>query len=512
MRRLLYITIITILLSSCSSLDRQSYPVSENVLSNLESEIHADEIVLEDEPKSPDPVLNQERFDVVANGSAADVFFESLVNDTNINIVVHPDIKHTISLRLKNVTLEETLQAVRDHYGLQYRATPYGYQILPKDLQNQVFHVNYLNVARQGSSGLSVASGQISSADIDGSGRENSQSGVSTASRIDTQANTDFWKSLSQSVSMLVGSGDGRRVIVDGQAGLVVVRAYPNELASVADFLKKAEYSLQKQVVIEAKILEVQLNDGFQSGIEWDGIASSGSTNFTPSLNSQRVSNAGDSAGIFSVAFSGSDFSGVIQMLKTQGKVQVLSSPRISTVNNQKAIIKVGTDEFFVTDVSTNTTTTTTTTNTSPEVTLTPFFSGIALDVTPQIGRNNDVILHVHPSVTEVVERNKIIELGEETFDLPLAFSSIRETDSIIRAKNGQVVAIGGLLQDRQTRSDSSIPWLSKIPIFGMLFRQTNQETVKSELVILLQPKVLTDDNQEDKIRDLKNTFPYWKR
>ena len=188
----------------------------------------------------------------------------------------------------------------------------------------------------------------------------------------------------------------------------------------------------------------------------------------------------------------------------------MLSSPRISTVNNQKAVIKVGTDEFFVTEVTNNITTTSSTTTSVPEFGLTSFFSGISLDVTPQIGDNNEVILHVHPSVTEVVERTKIISLGNDTYSLPLAFSSIRETDSIIRAASGQVVVIGGLLQDKKINTEASVPWLSRIPILGYLFQQTSRSSTKSELVILLQPTVIEATSWRDEIKRLKNNFPRW--
>ncbi|GAA6134673.1 pilus (MSHA type) biogenesis protein MshL [Oceaniserpentilla sp. 4NH20-0058] len=467
------------------------------------------------------PNLDEEsqplRFDVVAKRNPAKIFFLGLVDGLDVNILVHPDIKQNITLNLKNVTLEETLEAIRDNYELEYVKTNYGYQIVPKTLQNKVFHLNYLNVSRQGSSGMSVSSGHI----YDSGGSEGTNDGnqnLSTATRLETQANTDFWKSLQQSVQVMVGNGEGRRVIVDAQAGLVVVRAFPSELMAVEEFLSKAELSLQKQVIIEAKILEVTLNDGFQAGIQWDSFGAGIGASFSDSskdsavsLSSANITNPDSLAGIFSLNFNTSDFTGVIQLLQRQGEVQVLSSPRISTVNNQKAVIKVGTDEFFVTNVSTNTTTTTTSTNTSPEVGLTPFFSGIALDVTPQIGSNNEVILHVHPSVTEVVERSKVIEVGGNTFELPMAFSSIRETDSIIKARNGQVVVIGGLLQNKKKQTDAKVPWLSRIPLVGALFTQKQHTKTKSELVILLQPTITDSDVWAQEIDKIKRQYPSWK-
>ena len=531
----LILMIALLLLGSCST--QQEYKVVDEALAGIKAQ-EADIKVPENAYDALTPDINAKvlapiRFDVVAKNNTPKAFFMGLVDGMGINMLVHPDVKGRISLRLKNVTLKETLQAVQDLYGYQYLLTDYGYRILPNTLQHKVFRLNYLNVSRQGTSGMSVASGHITSSDSSSSSSNNDSSdsnsssnsnssssgGTNTASKIETQASTDFWKQLQSSIKIIVGNKSGRSVIVDAHAGLVMVRALPAELAAVKDFLDKAELSLQKQVIIEAKILEVTLSEGFQSGIQWDtfglgvgGTFAASSNDVSGQLTSSAVRNSDDLEGIFSLNINTGDFTGVIQLLQRQGEVQVLSSPRISTLNNQKAVIKVGTDEFFVTEVSTNTTTSTTTTNTSPEVTLTPFFSGIALDVTPQISEDGGVILHVHPSVTEVVERSKVIEVSGSTFDLPLAFSSIRETDSIIRAKSGQVVVIGGLLQDKKSNIDASVPWLSRIPIIGLLFKQTQRSSTKSELVILLQPKIVEEDSWEGETKNIKENFPHWRQ
>jgi MSHA biogenesis protein MshL len=181
----------------------------------------------------------------------------------------------------------------------------------------------------------------------------------------------------------------------------------------------------------------------------------------------------------------------LLNFLEAQGSVHVLSSPRIATLNNQKAVLKVGTDEFFVTGVTTTTSAVGTTSTTTPTVTLQPFFSGIALDVTPRIDENNDIILHVHPSVGQVTTVNKVLNLGAAagTYTLPLASSSISETDSVVRAHNGQIVAIGGLMRTSTVEEESGIPGLSKL-----LFGQTSKRTEKRELVILIKPTVVNGD------------------
>ena len=195
------------------------------------------------------------------------------------------------------------------------------------------------------------------------------------------------------------------------------------------------------------------------------------------------------------VAVNTGDFKAFIELLETQGSVIVLSSPRIATMNNQKAVIKVGTDEFFVTDIS-STTVTGAATTTSPSIELTPFFSGVALDVTPQISQKGEITLHVHPSVSRVEDQTKSIEFGtgDTTLTVPLARSTVREADSIVRARNGQVVVIGGLMEDILADDQTPTPGLSKLPLVGPLFRQSGYNVRKTELVILLRPLVAQAD------------------
>ncbi|MCK5640440.1 MAG: pilus (MSHA type) biogenesis protein MshL, partial [Gammaproteobacteria bacterium] len=196
-----------------------------------------------------------------------------------------------------------------------------------------------------------------------------------------------------------------------------------------------------------------------------------------------------------------------IDLLKTQGDVQVLSSPRVSTVNNQKAVIKVGFDEFFVTGIETDVSGTTGNTNVSAE--LTPFFSGVALDVTPQISEDGQIVLHVHPSVSEVNEQVKNITTTVGNLSLPLAASTIRESDSIIRAANGQVVVIGGLMQNSTRDEQSSVPILGSIPVLGALFRHKKKIKYKSELVILLKPVIVDESGQQwsDELKRSSSVF-----
>lgn len=452
------------------------------------------------------------RFDVAAKAMPARDFFLSLMDGAGQNIVVHPEVSGNITFSLRRVTLEEVLAAVRDSYGYDYRRTSYGYQILPNSQITRSYDLNYLNLQRKGEADTRVSSGQVesteSSSNSDGYGSSSTDRNVTTlnASKLITTSDVDFWKEVEGVVKLIVGDEEGNSVVVNPQASLLVVRAGSADQENVARFIQQAQRNLQRQVILETKILEVQLKDEFQAGISWSQIGS----DVGGVLAGQPINGADGIGGVFSGIISLGDFTGLIQLLQTQGEVRVLSSPRISTLNNQKAVIKVGTDEFFVTDVSTNTSTSTVAGVTQPtqDVTLTPFFSGISLDVTPQIDQNEMVTLHVRPTVSRVEDQNKTIELGEDnTFNLPLALSTSRQSDSIVRARSGQVVVIGGLLQNSNDNTDAEVPWLSALPFVGNLFKQQRKALEKSELVILMRPQVVSDEVWLDELRRNADQF-----
>ncbi len=517
------------------------------------------------------------RFDISVNNAPAAQVFMSIVSGTRYSMLMHPEVSGNVTVVLKDTTVREAMDAIRELYGYEYRIEGTRIFVQPASIQTRVFRVNYLTAQRLGRSDVRVTSGSV--ADSPGIGATGvpgvlgpagmtspavpapgttapSAAPPSDSSRIQTSIRSDFWEDLRQTLTQIVGKDGSRGVVVNPQAGVIVVRAMPEELRQVENYLREIRLSVERQVMLEAKIVEVSLSDQFQSGINWALFANSqrgsrgplgvagglvGPNTNLGASGTGAVSTAsgpgpgsgaitGDAAArtlattgitgtllqgtpggsLLGLAFQTQNFSALLQFLESQGSVQVLSSPRIATINNQKAVLKVGTDEFFITNIAGGSTTTgavTGGTTTFPTLTLRPFFSGVALDVTPQIDGDSTLILHVHPSVSNVQQDNKNVNLGTAfggDVTLPLARSTVSETDSVVRVRDGNIVAIGGLMKMELADDQSGIPGLKDVPGLGGLFRSDRRAVVKKELVILIKPTVI--QSEQDWVDDVRES------
>ncbi len=473
-------------------------------------------------------------FDLEVSDVPARAFFLGLARRGGENVVVHPLVKGNLTLSLRDVSVAQTLETVREMYGYDYRRLASGYFVMPASVQSRIFQVNYLDIARLGASRTLVSSGSITDVGRDpnsngttgGSSQQtgttqqnpggNSESEV-TGTSIISRTDSDFWVQLEASLKAIIGTTAERNVVINRQSGTIAVRAMPDELRNVDEYLQQIQKIVTRQVVLEAKIIEVELSDAYQAGINWGAVLSSGNQSLFAGQSAPpdgfdsnllvggRPITVGPGnpvnsipgrtlGGAFSLALDLHDINAFIDLLKLQGNARVLSSPRVATLHNQKAVIKAGTDEFFVTGIESNTTTGTST-STTRDVKLTPFFSGIALDVTPQIDADGRVILHIHPSVSDVRDQTKRVTVGGQTDELPLAVSEVRESDSVVKANSGQVIVIGGLMRSTRRQQNFGTPYLSSIPGLGGLFKSTRNSEVKTELVILLRPIVIDDSN-----------------
>ena len=513
----------------------------------------------------------EERFNVAFNNVPVHQFYNSLVEGTRYNMLVHPEVSGTISANLKDVTMLEALDAIREMYGYDFKVEGTRISIRPLTMQTRVFQVNYLIGSRRGGSNLRVTSSSVSSAGGGGQGNDNQNNqnnqnsnnrnnnnggnngnngdsgggggGSQESSAVTTSTNSEFWTELKAAVEAIVGSvganSAGRTVVVSPQSGIVVVRGMPEDLRNVDAYLKASQLSVNRQVILEAKILEVELNDGYQMGINWAafstfrdgsrrvsaGLLQPGTALFPGANGNPRAITSAGPAGVsavagsaiaaasaaagslFGLAFQTNNFATLISFLESQGSVHVLSSPRIATMNNQKAVLKIGTDEFYVTGVTSTTNQSLSGANsTTPSVTLQPFFSGVVLDVTPQIDGAGNITLHVHPSVSQVQTVNKGINLGAAgSLSLPLAASSTSEMDSIVRGQDGKVIAIGGLMRQSSSGDASGLPGAQDVPVLGALFRNKARSNNKRELVVLIKPTIVDGNSQAAWAQDMMN-------
>lgn len=484
------------------------------------------------------------RFDLVVNKAPAAQVLMGIVSGSPYSIALSPELKGEISINLRDVTLFEALNALRDLYGFEYKMNGKQIFVEPQTLQTRVFQVNYIMGARRGTSATRVTSGtasgsgaggaagvagQAAAMNISGSGSGsgtgtatgNGTSGASNlqvyASDVSMRTNNDFWDEIAGSLSGLIGEENGRKVIINAQSGLIMVKAMPKEIRQVEKFLSLMQVTVDRQVILEAKIIKVQLNRRSQQGINWAFLRNGardvtfGNVNGNTSLGTTGTITDGtvsstapgflsNSAPIplggaaFALAVQGGNFSALLTFLETQGNVEVLSSPRIATINNQKAVLKVGNDAFYVTNVKTNVTTTTGGAIVTPDIQLQPYFSGISLDVTPQIDKDDNIILHVHPFVSDVTQVNRTVTLSSAnggTYTIPTASSNINETDSIVRTRDGSVIAIGGLMSESVDNTRTKVPGLGDVKFLGNLFRQKDLSSTKTELVILLKSTVV---------------------
>lgn len=485
--------------------------------------------------------MPEARLRIAAHDVDAVEFFGSLFKGSRYSVAVHPGVAGQVSVELKDVTLTEVLAVVGDMYGFDVQRKGNVFHVYPAGLRTETIPVNYLMMSRRGLSRTSVSTGGVASNDSNSSNNNNfdnannntnnnstsnrssngNSNSDSNGTRIETDTNSDYWTDLRDTLQTLIGSGDGRAVITSPQAGLVTIRAYPKELKAVREFLNQSESHLKRQVVLEARILEVALNEGYEQGVDWSGLSASwdgnkgitGGGSLTPSTiantPNQIFSALGGGAGF---KISDGNFNVAVNLLKTQGDVNTLSSPRVTATNNQKAVIKVGTDEYFVTNASTTTTTSGTSAPiVTPNVELTPFFSGIALDVTPQIDEEGKVLLHIHPSVIDTEEQKKTIDVGTaDPLILPLAKSSIRESDTVVQANNGDIIVIGGLMKTDKQEIVSKVPLLGDIPWVGEAFTNRRESTKKVELVILLKPTVVEKDTWQNELQRSSELLDKW--
>lgn len=429
----------------------------------------------------------------------------ALCKESELSLIIDPDVTGKATVELKDVTLIRALDSILKPLGLTYSLDGDFLRVSKPKVETRIFTLNYITSKRTGTSRVAGTVG--------GGGGTTTTGTVSSgqvSAEIKTETTSDLWQEVEAGLkNMLSESG---KFFVNKMASAIIVMDFPQNLNAIAQFLEAIDGSVQRQVIIEAKIIEVVLSDQFQMGINWSYIPAISGVTGTLSAGAavaQSAVKSAKAAEIFQIGLATSQEKFLLDAMASQGTMKILSAPKISTLNNQQALIKVGREDVFF-EVTTSRTV-----GQPEETTATPRYVtvGMVLAVTPQIDKEGQIIMNIHPSITERV--------GEATsrFGDTAPIIDVRETETMVRVRNGQTIVIAGLLQDKSTNEETGVPLLSDIPVLGHLFKSTKVEKKKTELVILLTPKILMgrkiDELSAEELERLDKAsqgMKFWKR
>ncbi len=437
-----------------------------------------------------------EKFSIAVQETKLKDVLMVLARDSRYNVIVDPAIEDTVTIDLKEVTMGEALQAILSPLHLEYTIRKNTIEVIRPRMATRIFALNYITATRTGETGLTVSSG----------GRGGEEASAGDYGTVKSTSKVALWEEIRQGLNtILSGSseegndGQGQRMVINEHSGTILITALPEKLMEIADFLESVEGSIQRQVMIQAKIVEVTLSDSFKAGIDWAGVPNlrgsfvgdlTSGLAATQPLPASVVQNLSPDAGFFQIGATKGDISLLLDMIATQGEIHVLSNPRISTLNNQKAIIKAGReDTFFTLQKEVNSEGGVLQENFT--VDREDYTIGVVLDVTPQISRSGEIIMNIHPSITEFIEE-KTFPPGAVGADI-LANApvlDVREVDTMVRVQDGETIVIAGLMREKTDKSVTSVPVLGDIPLLGKLFQRVVETKENTELVILLQPAV----------------------
>lgn len=409
-----------------------------------------------------------------------------LARESKLNMVVDFDVTGRVTVDLKEVTLTRALDCLLTPLELQYKRDGNVIRVSPVRMQTRIFFLNYLTTKRVGSGATSGTTGGRA-------GEEGQVLNTGSFIKVETSDTADLWKEIEDGLKS-ISSQEGR-LVINKISGSILAADFPRNLARIAEFLETIEGSAQRQVMIEIRIIEVTLSDEYQMGLDWSVIAKSGGFEGT---FTQALSPASEA---FQIGVSNSDlsflFSFLLDAMSKQGKIDILSSPKVSALNNQPAIIKVATEDVYW-ERQTETDAQGRYTSSTPRwITI-----GILLGVTPQIGSDGLIIMDIHPSITEKAGES----VSAEGDIAPIL--TVRETNTVVKVRDGQTIIIAGLLQKKASNEVTGIPFLQNIPFLGYLFKKTVEEKRKTELIITLTPRIVVGNEIENRfIRELSSEW-----
>lgn len=519
----------------------------------------------------PKPILRPETYTVVVNGVKVQELLFALARDAKLNVDIHSGITGVVTLNAIDQTLPQLLTRIAKQVDMRWELDGPNLAVMPDSPYLHIYRIDYVNMERLvvGAVGVSSQIGSISGAGGGGSGAGAAAGANGSITTVRNTSDNKFWATLEKNIKDILhetdkilptggpqpaasqappGAGgtpgaapvaaapntsfrEAASVIINPEASVVIVRATSRQHEKIQEFLDQVMSNVRRQVLIEATIAEVQLNNQYQQGINWSALRTRGATTsfgnqvsggnvsanpqFPPSGITATPPGALPSApsfqNIFTIGAVGASISGVLQLLESFGNVRVLSSPKLSVLNNQTALLRVVDNiVYFNVQVSlaagnlnSNAVTATNTTPVTVPV-------GFVMNVTPQISDDDTILLNVKPTTTRLVKfvNDPNPDLAKAGVTNPVPQLRMREMESLIKVNSGQIAVLGGLIEDSVNDVEDTIPIVNSIPILGSLFSSRNRNNTKTELVIFLRPVVVKDASIDGDYRSFRAMMP----
>ena len=486
----------------------------------------------------PRPTPRQEVYTVVVNEVSVKELLFAIARDAKLNVDIHPKITGKVTLNAIKQTMPQILNRIADQVDLRYEVNGSNLIISPDTPYFHTYKIDYLNMARKSNSEVSVAT-QIATAGGTvgkGGGGSSGSSGNKSKTEVNNTSENDFWKTLVLNINGILGiksisdksdAAEEGAIIVSPLSGIISVKATSRQHEQIQAFLDKVLVNAQRQVLIEATIVEVELNDRFQSGVDWQRLSDNGGLggNGVSIISSLTGANLSTSP-FFALGYNkstgaGGNISAAIRMLETFGDVKVLSSPKIMALNNQTALLKVVDEKvYFTVDRQEELATA----NSPGQVTFTSEIHtvpvGLVMSVTPQISEDSSVTMNIRPTISRITgyavdPAPKLLladaRFGDTSFDNLIPEIQVREIESLLRVNNAQTVVLGGLMQNKTNKADNGIPLLSNLPLIGNLFSYRDDNFTKTELIIFLRPTIIQNASLDGDLHDFRRYLPEMK-
>jgi general secretion pathway protein D len=455
----------------------------------------------------PEPEAKGDHYTVRVKEVPVRELLFTLAHDAELNLEMAPEVTGRVTLSAVDQPLAQILHRIATQAHLRYELTPSTLTVAPDRPFLRSYRIDYVNMGRKATGSVSVAT-EIGTTGTGALSSAKSGANVSSTTLEQTSSN-QFWETLVANIRDLIGGGEGV-LLVNRESGLITLRATQAQHDEVQELIDTALARARQQVLIEATVVEVELSDRFQSGVDWSVLDETNGIGFSQQLTAANLA----AAPVTTLTIDRPDDSGLlatIKLLEQFGHLKVLSSPKVMALNNQTALLKVVDNRVYFTitvDIQAGTASSPGMTVYSSTVHTVPV--GFVMAVTPQIADNDSVTINVRPTISRVLgyvrDPNPALATAKVISQIPEI--QVREIESVLQVASGQIAVLGGLMQDTVDQNRSAVPLVSEIPILGDLFTYRDDQARKTELVIFLRPTVIRNASIDGDLRDYSPYLP----